>query len=99
MSLHEAAAKARVAISTLEHAKEACANLAPLDTPLDADQLRQRARLIHGILRTREQLAELRERAHDLDEALRRFRERRAELKSAHDGAAAAPATGSRRVA
>ena len=36
----------------------------------------------------------LRERAHDLDEALRRFRERRAELKSAHEDAAAKAAAG-----
>ncbi len=83
MSMHEAEANARAAVSALENIKTICADLAPLDTPLSEAQLRQRARLIHGILRTRQQMQVLRDRAINLNEALFRFRQRRDEINAA----------------
>ena len=83
MSMQNAALNARAAVAALENIKTICADLAPLDTPLSDAQLRQRARLIHGILRTRQQMQQMRDRAINLNEALFRFRQRREEINSA----------------
>ncbi|MBN8481355.1 MAG: hypothetical protein J0L88_07180 [Xanthomonadales bacterium] len=102
MSMREATTRARAALTALENMKSICADLAPLDTPMTPEQLQQRARLIHGILRTRQQMQLLRDRAIDLDEALQRFRARRAEIDAVarSTAASAAPAAGEgRRVA
>jgi len=91
MSMQKAALNARAAVAALESIKTICADLAPLDTPLSEAQLRQRARLIHGILRTRQQMQLLRDRAVNLNEALIRFRQRRDEING---GAAADDSVG-----
>ncbi len=83
MSMREATTRARAALTALENMKTICADLAPLDTPMSAEQLQQRAQLIHGILRTRQQMQLLRDRAINLNEALQRFRTRRAEIDAA----------------
>lgn len=90
MSMQNAAINARAAVAALENIKTICADLAPLDTPLSEAQLRQRARLIHGILRTRQQMQQLRDRAMNLNEALFRFRQRREEINGASAGNAPA---------
>jgi hypothetical protein len=98
MSMREATLKAQAALTALENMKTICADLAPLDTPMSPQQLEQRAQLIHGILRTRQQMQLLRDRAVNLGEALQRFRQRRDEIDAAaaDGGAVALPA---RRVA
>lgn len=83
MSMREATTRARAALTALENMKSICADLAPLDTPMTPEQLQQRAQLIHGILKTRQQMQLLRDRAIHLNEALQRFRARRAELDAA----------------
>ena len=104
MSMQKAAQNASAAVAALENIKTICADLAPLDTPLSEAQLLQRARLIHGILRTRQQMQLLRDRAVNLNEALVRFRQRREEINGAvaaepaDSGAAAGPVP-ARRVA
>ena len=80
MSMQKAALNARNAVAALENIKTICADLAPLDTAMSESQLRQRAQLIHGILRTRQQMQLLRDRAVNLNEALIRFRQRREEI-------------------
>jgi hypothetical protein len=90
MSMREATLKAQAALTALENMKTICADLAPLDTPMSPQQLEQRAQLIHGILRTRQQMQLLRDRAVNLGEALQRFRQRRDEIDAAADGGAVA---------
>ncbi|WP_440224641.1 hypothetical protein ACQQ2N_05290 [Dokdonella sp. MW10] len=79
--MQEASVNAHVAVSTLHNVRSICADLAPLSMPMDDQQLRQRARLIHGALRAREQMQALRDRAVRLAGALERFRQRRDEIE------------------
>lgn len=100
MSMREATQKAQAALTALENMKTICADLAPLDTPMTEQQLEQRAQLIHGILRTRQQMQLLRDRAVNLGEALQRFRQRRDEIDAAAaDALPPAEPTHARRVA
>jgi hypothetical protein len=99
MSMREATLKAQAALTALENMKTICADLAPLDTPMSPLQLEQRAQLIHGILRTRQQMQLLRDRAVNLGEALQRFRQRRDEIDAAAADGGSAVAMPARRVA
>ena len=100
MSMREATRKAQAALAALENMKTICADLAPLDTPMSAQQLEQRAQLIHGILRTRQQMQLLRDRSVKLGEALQRFRQRRDEIDAASaDALPHTETTDARRVA
>ncbi len=77
MSMQEASTNARAAVNALQAVSAICADLAPLSMPLSDEQLRQRARLIHSVLRARERMQVLRDRAEALAGALARFRNRR----------------------
>lgn len=81
MSMQQAVTNARAAINTLHGVTAICRNLAPLEMPMDDEQLRQRAKLIHAVLRARQQMELLRNRAVDLASSLERFRARRAEIQ------------------
>lgn len=56
-------------------------DLIPLDQPLTAGQLEQRARLIHAILLTRKRVQALRDRADRLSGALDAFHERQGQIR------------------
>ena len=80
MSMQEAALNARAAVNALQNVTVICRNLAPLSAPMDETQLRQRARLIHSVLRARQQMELLRDRAVKLASSLDRFRLRHMQI-------------------
>jgi len=86
MSLHEASIHANVAVNSLNAVRSICADLAPLSMPMTDEQLRQRAQLIHSVLRARQRMQLLRDRAVTLSDALERFRMRRAEIRGLPTG-------------
>ena len=81
MSMQQAAVNARAAVNALQNVTVICRNLAPLSAPMDDEQLRQRARLIHSVLRARQQMEQLRNRAVQLASSLDRFRLRRMQIQ------------------
>jgi hypothetical protein len=81
MSMQEASLNARAAVNALHNVTVICRNLAPLSAPMDDEQLRQRARLIHSVLRARRQMELLRNRAVQLAASLDRFRQRRLQIQ------------------
>lgn len=56
-------------------------DLIPLDQPLTAEQLEQRARLINAILLTRKRAQAMRDRADRLSGALDAFHDRQGEIR------------------
>lgn len=64
----------------LQRITEICADLLPLAAPMDDEQLRQRAQLIHSARRARSRMQTLRGRAVALNDALARFQSRREEI-------------------
>ncbi|HMM68580.1 MAG TPA: hypothetical protein PKC03_16725 [Dokdonella sp.] len=56
-------------------------DLIPLDRPLSAEQLEQRARLVNAILVTRKRVQALRDRADRLSGALDAFHDRQGEIR------------------
>ncbi len=81
MSMQQAAVNARAAVNALQNVTVICRNLVPLSAPMDEEQLRQRARLIHSVLRARQQMELLRNRAITLASSLDRFRLRRQQIE------------------
>ena len=81
MSMQQASMNARAAVNALHNVSVICRNLSPLDSPMDDEQLRQRARLIHSVLRARQQMEQLRNRAVQLASSLERFRLRRLQIQ------------------
>ena len=81
MSMQQAALNARAAVNALHNVTVICRNLSPLSSPMDDEQLRQRARLIHSVLRARQQMEQLRNRAVQLASSLERFRVRRMQIQ------------------
>jgi len=77
MSVKNAAADVLAAVSVMTHARNACAQLNPLGTPMTMDQLQQRAEMIDKVIRARSKLQQLRNRAAALEDALARFKARR----------------------
>ncbi len=57
-----------------------CADLMPLASLMTDEQLHQRAQVIHAALRARHRMQALRDRAAALNDALVRFKSRRAEI-------------------
>jgi hypothetical protein len=82
MEAKKAASDVLAAVQVMEHARKACANLKPLDTPMSEDELRERARMIDTVVRTRKLLQLIQNRADDLEEALARFKQRREAMRA-----------------
>jgi hypothetical protein len=68
---------AAAAIDLLNHARTVCDRLNPLGTELTVEELRQRAEIVDSVIRARNKLQMLRDRAMALEEALTRFKQRR----------------------
>lgn len=81
MSMQTATVNARAAVNALQGVSVICRNLAPLSSPMDEEQLRQRARLIDSVLRARRQMEMLRNRAVQLAASLDRFHQRRRQIQ------------------
>jgi hypothetical protein len=82
MSAHNAAADVLSAIAVMKRARDACADLQPLDTPMSELELLQRAELIEKVIHTRQLLQRLRDRAEGLRADLDRFKQRRAAMRT-----------------
>lgn len=80
MSVKNAASNVMAAIAVMEHARGACANLAPLGLPMTPQQLEHRARVVAAVINASTKLQRLRNRAVALEDALARFKARRQEL-------------------
>lgn len=82
MEAKKAATDVLAAVQVLEHARKACVNLKPLDAPMSEDELRERARMIDTVVRTRKLLQLIQDRADDLEGALARFKQRREAMRA-----------------
>lgn len=80
-SMRQATVAAHAAVNSLQSVRVICNDLLPLNHPMTAQQLHQRAKLIHHVLMTRNRMQLLRDRAEALSGALNRFRDRREEIK------------------
>jgi hypothetical protein len=81
MPVQNAAATVMAAVSVLQEARTACANLHPLSFPMTDRELHQRADMIDKVIRARRKLQLLRDRAEALEGALDRFKARRAAMR------------------
>ena len=72
-----------VAIESLRGAKDACANLKPMAMEMTDEELHQRALVIEKVIRARQKLQNLRDRAETLQGALDRFKARREAMRAA----------------
>lgn len=77
MKMRSATMDAAAAIDLLNHARTVCDRLNPLGTELTIEELRQRAEIVDSVIRARNKLQMLRDRAMALEEALTRFKQRR----------------------
>ena len=71
MSAKNAAGDLLAAVNLLQHAREACADLKPLASPMTPAELEQRARIIDTVVRTRRLLQMLQQQRTDVPEAAR----------------------------
>lgn len=78
MTVTHAAADVLAAVNVMSHASRASARLNPLNRPMSMLELQQRADMIDKVIRARAKLEQLRNRAAALEEALTRFKARRA---------------------
>jgi hypothetical protein len=78
MTVKNAAADVLAAVKVMSHARDACARLNPISDPMTLHQLQQRADMIDKVIRARSKLQQLRNRAAALEDALSRFKARRA---------------------
>ena len=78
MKMRSATQDAAAAIDLLNHARAVCDRLNPLGTELTVEELRQRAEIVDSVIRARNKLQLLRDRAVALEAALERFKQRRA---------------------
>jgi hypothetical protein len=78
MTVKNAAADVLAAVKVMTHARDACARLNPISDPMTLHQLQQRADMIDKVIRARSKLQQLRNRAAALEDALSRFKARRA---------------------
>jgi hypothetical protein len=77
MKMRSATLDAAAAIDLLNHARSVCDKLNPLGAELTIEELRQRAEIVDSVIRARNKLQMLRDRAVALEEALARFKQRR----------------------
>jgi BMFP domain-containing protein YqiC len=82
MSVKNAASDVMAAVNVMQRARDVSANLRPLDTPMSEHELAQRAAMIAKVIRARSKLQQLRNRAEALEEALDRFKARRAAMRA-----------------
>jgi len=82
MTVKNAAGDVLAAVNVLQHARQACAGLKPLGSPLTQAELEQRAQIIDTVVRTRKLLQVLQGRADDLEAALDRFKARREAMRA-----------------
>jgi hypothetical protein len=68
------------AVAVMEHARNSCANLTPMGLPMSKAQIEHRARVIAAVINASRKLQQLRDRAVSLEDALARFKARKAEL-------------------
>lgn len=80
MAVKDAAQDVMAAVAVMEQARNACANLSPLGLPMTQAQIEHRARVIAAVINASRKLQQLRDRALTLENALVRFRQRKAEL-------------------
>jgi hypothetical protein len=78
MKMRSATLDAAAAIDLLNHARTVCDRLNPLGTELTIEELRQRAEIVDSVIRARNKLQLMRDRAIALEQALERFKRRRA---------------------
>lgn len=69
------------AISVLERAKAACMNLKPMACPMSEQELQQRAEIVAHVIRARNKLQLIKDRADALRGDLDRFKARRQAMK------------------
>jgi hypothetical protein len=65
-------------VNLLQHARSACDQLNPLGTPMTLAELQQRAQIVDSVIRARQKLQLLRNRAIELENAVERFKARKA---------------------
>ncbi|HEX5122223.1 MAG TPA: hypothetical protein VFV97_03170 [Rhodanobacteraceae bacterium] len=80
MLAKNAAKDVMAAVAVMEHARSACANLSPMGLPMSEAQIEHRARVIAAVINASRKLQQLRDRAVSLEDALARFKARKAEL-------------------
>src|SRR5262249_28265168 len=80
MLAKNAAKDVMAAVAVMEHARNACANLSPMGLPMSQQQIEHRARVIAAVINASRKLQQLRDRAVSLEDALARFKARKAEL-------------------
>lgn len=69
---------AAAAVNLLKHARTVCDQLNPLGTPMTMEELQQRAQIVDSVIRARTKLQLLRNRAIALENAVERFKARKA---------------------
>jgi hypothetical protein len=82
MPLKNAANDVLAAVNVMQRARDACADLKPLDHPMTDEELQQRAEMIDKVIRARRKLQLLRDRAEALEGALGRFKSRREAMRA-----------------
>lgn len=82
MPIENAARDVMTAVAVLERAKAACAHLCAPGQMRRHDDLMQRARLMHAVIRSRAQFKALHERSLELQAALERFKARRVAMRT-----------------
>jgi hypothetical protein len=80
MLAKNAAKDVMAAVAVMEHARNACSNLSPMGLPMSHAQIEHRARVIAAVINASRKLQLLRDRAVSLEDALARFKARKAEL-------------------
>jgi len=80
MLAKNAAKDVMAAVAVMEHARSACAHLSPMGLPMSQAQIEHRARVIAAVINASRKLQQLRDRAVSLEDALARFKARKAEL-------------------
>jgi hypothetical protein len=77
MKMRTATLDAAAAVNLLQHARSACDQLNPLGTPMTLAELQQRAQIVDSVIRARQKLQLLRNRAVELENAVERFKARK----------------------
>jgi hypothetical protein len=78
MKMRTATLDAAAAVNLLKHARSVCDQLNPLGTPMTMAELQQRAQIVDSVIRARTKLQLLRNRAIELENAVQRFKARKA---------------------
>ena len=82
MSVKNAVSDVMAAVNVMQRARDVSTNLSPLTSPMSEHELAQRAVMIAKVIRARSKLQQLRNRAEALEDALDRFKARRAAMRA-----------------